>query len=157
MSASAGADVDRAVTRCRLAIVVVLALLLVQYAVGMVVNLYVDIPASHPGARPSNYLVGSIHSVGWALAHGPGALAAHTALGLLLVVATFHAVALARRTARRATALAAMGALFTIGAGFNGASFLDYSESVSSLIMALLFALAVVAYTAALVSLSRPA
>lgn len=133
----------------------VLGLLLVQYALGMVVNLYVDIPTNHPGARPSNYLSGSLHSVGWALAHGPGALAAHTALGLLLVIAMLGAVALARRTARRPTALAAVGVLFTIGAGFNGASFLDYAHNVSSLIMALLFALAVVSYTAALLSLTR--
>lgn len=35
--------------------------LLVQAGVGMVVNLDVNVPADHPGARPSNYLAGSLH------------------------------------------------------------------------------------------------
>ena len=33
-----------------------------------------------------------------------------------------------------------------IGAGFNGLSFLDYSQNLNSLIMALLFALAMLCY-----------
>ncbi len=135
--------------RCRLAIIGVLALLLVQYAVGMVVNLYVTIPARHPGAGASSYVSGSLHSLGWAIAHAPIALAAHTLLGLLLAIATLAVLALSRQAERRTTVLAALGALFTIAAGFNGASFLDYNHKISSLIMSLLFALAVVSYIAA--------
>src|SRR5476649_763749 len=48
--------------------------------IGMVVNLYVTIPPRHSGAHPSNYLIGSFHSVAWASAHGAGALAIHAAL-----------------------------------------------------------------------------
>lgn len=45
------------------------ALLLVfdQAASGIGVNLYVSVPAHHPGAHPSNYVAGSHHSVVWAV------------------------------------------------------------------------------------------
>jgi hypothetical protein len=39
-----------------------------------------------------------------------------------------------------------LGAGFIIGAGFNGASFLDFNANTSSLIMSLLFALATLSY-----------
>lgn len=45
-------------------------LLLVQTGIGMVVNLYVKVPTSRPGAHPANYFSGSFHSVIWALRHG---------------------------------------------------------------------------------------
>jgi hypothetical protein len=48
-----------------------IVLVLVQAGIGMVVNLDVTIPAHHRGAHPSNYFAGSVHSVGWAIAHGP--------------------------------------------------------------------------------------
>jgi hypothetical protein len=38
------------------------------------------------------------------------------------------------------------GALFILGAGFNGASFLNYNEDANSYVMALLFAAAVLCY-----------
>ena len=67
-------------------ILAAMLLVLVQAATGMVVNLHVTIPARHPGANPSNYLIGSFHSVAWAIVHGAVALAIHAALGLILVV-----------------------------------------------------------------------
>ena len=42
--------------------------------------------------------------------------------------------------------MAALGALAIIGAGFNGASFLDYGHAFSSMIMAGLWALALACY-----------
>ena len=39
-----------------------------------------------------------------------------------------------------------LGALCIVGAGFNGASFLNYGHDVSSLIMAMLWALALACY-----------
>jgi hypothetical protein len=41
---------------------------------------------------------------------------------------------------------AVVGALCILGAGFNGASFLNYNKDVSSYVMALLFAAAVLCY-----------
>jgi hypothetical protein len=132
-------------------ILAVLVLLLGQFAVGMAVNLYAAIPSRHPGADPGNYLSGSVHSVGWAISSGPAVLAAHTALGLFLVLVALRVPALAIGTRRRATMVAAvLGAGFIIGAGFNGASFLDFNHDASSLIMSLLFALAMLSYIAVL-------
>jgi hypothetical protein len=133
------------------AILAVLVLLLGQFAIGMAVNLYARIPSRHPGAHPANYLSGSVHSVGWAISSGPAVLAAHAALGLFLVLVALHVLALAIGTRRRATTVAAvLGAGFIIGAGFNGASFLDFNHDTSSLIMSLLFALAMLSYIAIL-------
>jgi hypothetical protein len=132
-------------------VLAVLILLLGQFAIGMATNLYARIPARHPGAHPSNYLSGSLHSVGWAISSGPAVLAAHAALGLFLVLVALHVLTLAIGTRRRATTVAAtLGAGFIIGAGFNGASFLDFNNNTSSLIMPLLFALAMLSYIAVL-------
>jgi hypothetical protein len=40
-------------------------LVLVQSALGMVVNLHVSVPRSHPGAHASNFFGGSFNSVVW--------------------------------------------------------------------------------------------
>jgi hypothetical protein len=114
-------------------------LLMVQIAVGMVVNLYVSVPANHPGAHPGRYLGGSLRSVAWAVGRGPVALAVHATLGLALVaIAIWIAVRAVRLGPPRVALPAALGALFSIGAAFNGASFLDFNNATSSLIMALL-------------------
>lgn len=114
-------------------------LLVAQVAVGMVVNLYVTVPVHHPGAHPANYFAGSAHSVSWAIAHGALALAIHASLGLALVViaiwVAIRAVALRRFWGALPSVL---GAVLIIGAGFNGASFLDFNDNVSSLLMVLL-------------------
>jgi hypothetical protein len=122
-------------------------LVLIQASVGMVVNLDVTIPDHHPGASPSNYLSGSASSIGWAISHGAPALAIHVTLGLALVIivigVTVRAFAVPS-TAVRAWSI--LGALLVIGAGFNGASFLDFNNDISSLIMALLAFAAVACY-----------
>jgi hypothetical protein len=126
-------------------------LILVQAGIGMVVNLYVTIPAHHPGAHPSDYLSGSFHSVVWSISHGALALAVHAALGLALVVMVIGVAVRAVRLRRGAIrALSVLGGLLVIGAGFNGASFLDFNDNASSLIMALLAFVAVACYTVVL-------
>ncbi|MGH9062700.1 MAG: hypothetical protein ACRD0L_01750 [Acidimicrobiales bacterium] len=135
-----------------------LVLLLVQFGLGMAVNLFVRIPARHPGAHPSAYLSGASTSVGWALSHSAVALASHAGLGLLLVVAGLVLLGMTIAAGRTGPAVAAVvGVLAVIGAGFNGASFLSYNHDVSSYVMALLFALAVLCYVVALFLLPRPA
>jgi hypothetical protein len=132
-------------------------LVLVQASIGMVVNLYVTVPGHHSGAQPSNYLSGSFDSVVWAIGHGALALAIHAALGLALVVLV---IGVAARTfvvaSWRVRAWSVLAGLLVIGAGFNGASFLDFNKNVSSLIMALL-ALAAVACYAVVLYLLHPA
>lgn len=145
-------------TALRVSTLVMLVLLIVQFALGMSVNLFVAIPANHPGAHPANYFGGLVESVGWALSHSPGALASHAGLGLLVVVASFVVLGLAAASpgpgrAGRLTA-SIVGTLAVIGAGFNGGSFLNYDKDFSSMIMAMLFALAVLCYVALLYQLA---
>jgi len=71
--------------------------------------------------------------------HGGTALVVHTVLGVLLGLMVIGIVARALRSSRQSVWLwSIFGALMVIGAGFNGASFLDYNKDASSLIMALL-------------------
>jgi hypothetical protein len=126
-------------------------LVLVQAGLGMVVNLYVTVPAHHPGARAANYFAGSLHSVTWAIAHGAPWLAVHATLGLVMVVVAVGAAVHAVRSGRRAVGgWSVLAGLFVIGAGFNGASFLDFAHNISSLIMALLALAAIGCYATAL-------
>jgi hypothetical protein len=130
---------------------------LVQAGLGMVVNLYVGVPAHHPGAHPANYFSGSLHSMGWAIGHGAATLAVHATLGLALVVFVVGTGVHAWRSARRAIAgWSVLAGLFVIGAGFNGASFLDFAHDSSSLIMALLALAAIGCYATALTLLGAP-
>lgn len=117
----------------------VAVLVVVQTAIGMVVNLYVTVPAHHSGAQPANYFTGSLQSVAWALGHGAVALAVHATLGLALVAtAIWVAVRAVKIRPGWVGFIAVLGALLAIGAGFNGASFLDFNNNISSLLMALL-------------------
>src|SRR5215475_11182450 len=56
-----------------------LVMLIVQCAIGVVVNLYATVPASDRG--------GFFGALGKALSNGPASLASHAGLGLLIVVA----------------------------------------------------------------------
>ena len=123
--------------------------LLVQFGLGMYVNLFASIPLNHPGHGANNFFAGSYHSVAWAETspHSPVILAVHAGLGLLLVLGSLWLAVLAIRGRRAGFVWAAvLGALFILGAGFNGASVLNYNEDANSYVMALLFALAVLCY-----------
>lgn len=123
-------------------------LLLAQSAIGMVVNLYVMIPHHHPGAHPSDYFGGSFHGVVWAIAHGAVGLAFHAAFGVALVFIVIGIAINALRVGSRVIAVwSSVGAVLVIGAGFNGASFLDFNDITSSLIMALLAFAAIACYS----------
>jgi len=122
-------------------------LLLIQYLLGMAVNLFVILPGRHPGGGARDYISGAASGVAWVISRGPGWAAAHAAFGLALVLAAFASLALTwRQASRGATAASVLGALAILGAGFNGASFLNYGHAFSSMIMAGLWALALGSY-----------
>jgi hypothetical protein len=125
--------------------------LLVQFLLGMAVNLFVEIPRNHPGANPPEYFSGVAQSVIWAILQGPVLLILHASLGLLLVIGGVVVFVQAVRSGPRSFAIATgTGAFAILAAGLNGGSFLNYNEDFSSMIMAALFAIAVAAYAAAL-------
>jgi hypothetical protein len=148
-----GADAHR---QLRSGFFAILMVLIVQFLIGMAVNLFVTIPRDHPGANPPEYFSGVAQSVAWAVLHGHPFLVLHAALGLVL--AFFSVGLLVRAIVSRARGFlwpAILGTLGIVIAGLNGGSFLNYNEDFSSMIMAGAFALAMVAYAAGLFVTAR--
>ncbi len=132
------------------------ALLLIQYLLGVAVNLYVTLPGRHPGAGASNYLTGAAASLGWVIPDGPAWAAAHAAFGLALVLAALASIVPTWRQASRvALWTSVLGALAIIGAAFNGVSFVNYGHAFSSMIMAALWAVALASYLAGMFLAAR--
>jgi len=152
------ASVQPAAPRLRLYAVIMCWLLIAQFVLGMITNLYVTVPAHHPGTADSNYFAAAAVSVAWSIGHGQAWLAAHAALGLALVVTSIVLAAAAIRSRDRIWILASvLGACFLIGAGFNGASFLIFGQNYSSLLMSALFALSLGSYLTVLFTSARRA
>lgn len=127
--------------------------LLVQYGLGMWVNLYVTVPARDQGG-------GEFTAIGRALSHGPAGLAVHTGLGLLLLAGSIVPVIRAV-TARRPALIVTSGVslLAVLGAASSGAAFVNAGGNGPSLGMALLTAVALLCQVLNLFLLagSRPA
>jgi hypothetical protein len=125
-----------------------LAMLIVQFAIGSLVNLYATIPARDKGS-------GIFGAIGRALTNGPASLATHAGLGLLIVLA---AVALVVRSiVTRHTAsivLSVIGLAAIASAALNGARFVaDGGPANASLAMALSTAVAMLSYATGLLLL----
>jgi hypothetical protein len=128
----------------------ILILLAAQFLLGMAVNLFVTIPSNHPGANPPEYFSGVVQSVQWAVTSpsSPFWLLMHASVGLLLVVLTI-VLLIAAIVARKGgwIAIAIIGFIGVLGAGFNGGSFLNYNQNFSSMLMSVGFILAMVTYS----------
>ena len=125
--------------------------LLVQYGLGMVVNLDVTVPARDQGG-------GVFTAIGRALANGPAGLAIHAGLGLLLIVGAIQLVVrsvLARH--RPLIWLSSVSLLAIIGAAFNGAAFVNSGNDGASLGMAMLTGIALLCMTISLYVLGSTA
>jgi hypothetical protein len=121
-----------------------LVMLIVQVAIGIVVNLYVTVPAADKG--------GFFGALGKALSNGPAALASHAGLGLLIVLVAL--VLIVRAIVLRHTAtivLSVLGLLSLLGAAANGVRFVaDGGSDNASLAMALAAAGAMLWYAISL-------
>jgi len=118
-----------------------------QFLLGMLTNFYVTIPDVHPGSQASNYFVGVLQGEWWVFAGSLSWLQLHAELGFLVFLGAI--ALLVRAIALRSRAwiiLASLGLAGIIGAGFNGASFMNYGHDLSSLIMSATFLLALIAY-----------
>jgi hypothetical protein len=110
----------------------------VQYALGIWVNLYVTVPARDQGG-------GFLTAIGRSLANGPVALGVHAGLGLLLVLGSISLVV--RSVLSRNGALIAASAVFflaLLGAASSGASFVDTGRDSASASMAMLTGVALI-------------
>ncbi len=108
-------------------------LLILQFAVGTGVNLYVTIPAGK-AFLPAVF--------------GSAVLAAHAIVALLLAGASVSALVRSIR-ARAAVSFTATGLIAIIVAAFAGSSFVGSGNDAASLTMALATAVAMVSYLAA--------
>ena len=134
-----------------------LIFLIVQFLLGMSVNLFVTIPTNHPGANPPEYFGGVVQSVIWAILHGHVLLQVHAVLGLLLVLNALGLLIAAIKTrAGDLIWVASLGLFGVLAAGFNGGSFLNYNQDFSSMVMATFFAWAVIAYAVGIFLTGRP-
>ena len=126
---------------------IILVLLAAQFLVGMLVNLYVQVPAVHPGANALEYFSGVVQGAAWALLHAPLWLLVHAIVGLLLFLASLILIGFAIAARRRAwITISVIGLIGIMAAGFNGASFMNYGHDFSSLLMSIGFLLATIPY-----------
>ena len=131
----------------RILTLIILLLLAAQFLVGMLVNLFVVVPSSHPGAHPSEYFSGVVTGVLWVLGNGTLWLRLHAIIGFALLLSSLILIGLAIASRRRAWIITSIvGLLGIVAAGFNGASFLNYGEDFSSLLMSVGFLVAVIPY-----------
>ena len=132
-------------------------LLAVQVVLGMVIRLYVTIPKGHPGSSGGGFFGQSQESLSWALMHGDPWVKAHTGMGLALVLLALVILAVAVVTLRGGLFFTAVvGLIGIVGAGAAGAAFLDFNQHLELLLMTIGLALAVVAYTGALLLSPSP-
>jgi len=109
--------------------VIFVGLLLIQFGLGMQINLFVTITRHHPGAGAANFVPGVLGSVSWAIAHGPAALAIHAALGLAILIGAIHNFLWNLRWGTRGTVWATgIGLLLVLAAGLNGGGFPDLQQ-----------------------------
>jgi len=126
----------------------VLAMLIVQFAIGVAVSLYATIPAKDKGS-------GIIGAIGRALTNGPGSLVTHAGLGLLIVLAALALVARSIRARHTASIVLSVAGLTAIAsAALSGAQFVaDGGAASASLTMALSTAVAMLCYATGLLLL----
>lgn len=124
----------------------VLTLVVVEYGLGMYVNLYVAIPSADHG--------GSLTS---AISNGPVALTIHAVIGLLLGLAAIGLLVLAIMSRHwGAIALSAVGLLMLGSADLSGASFTSSGKAIDSMAMSVETGLALLCCVAILYFLRAP-
>jgi hypothetical protein len=125
----------------------VLVLLVLEYGLGMYVNLYVAVPATDRGG-----------SLGGVITQGPVLLSAHATIGLLLGLGALGALVQAVRARRWAvTAFSAAGLFAVAIAAVAGAAFTSTGDAADSMAMAVMTGIALLCYAASLYLLGRPA
>ena len=121
-----------------------LIMLVVQYGLGIILNLYIAVPASdaHAGIMQE-------------IASGPAMLTLHALLGLGLIGAALVLLVRAVRLEDRVIAVLAAAGLTAIGGAFaSGEIFVRNGQSGASLAMALLTGVALLCYIGALTQVS---
>jgi hypothetical protein len=121
-----------------------LVLLVVQFGIGMYVNLYVTVPRADHGS-----------GLGSAIGNGPAMLSTHAVLGLLLALVAIG-VLVQSVMARHVGAIvaSALGLLALASASAAGASFTSSGDAGASMGMAVMTGVALLCYAVNLYSVS---
>jgi hypothetical protein len=137
----------RRVKALRRASFAALVLLLIQFVLGMYVNIYVTVPKADEGG-----------GMGKAISGGPATLSIHAVLGLLLILSAIGLLVqsvMARYWGVFAAAVIALVAI--VGAAFSGADFVNKGgQDSASMTMAALAGVAMLCYATVLYLLSAP-
>ena len=111
-------------------------LLLVQFGLGIGVNLFTTLPRKDNGA-----------GLGGAIANGPAAVSIHAVLGLSLIVIALALIIRAVTTRHGGIiALAVLGMAALTSAAINGTRFVGTGQNGASMAMALAWAVAMLCY-----------
>src|SRR5450755_398761 len=132
--------------RVRRGSLAVLVLVVVEYGIGMYVNLYVAVPRADHG-----------RSVGSAIANGPTTLSIHVVIGLLLglgAIGVLVQAVIARHPG--AIASSAVGLFALAFASATGASFTSSGQPADSMGMSVLTGVGLLCYAANLYLLRPP-
>jgi hypothetical protein len=125
-------------------------MVLVQYALGMWVNLFVTIPSA-------DHRAGLFTAIGQALAYGPAMLATHATVGLLILLGTigmtYHAVTLRRPSIIAAAFIALLAVVSAIG---GGAGFVGTQQDSGSYDMAISAGVALACFLVILYLTGKP-
>jgi hypothetical protein len=125
----------------------VLVLIVVEYGIGMYVNLYVTVPRADHG-----------RSVGSAIANGPAMLTIHAVIGPLLGLGALGVLVQAVIARHLGVIASSAVGLFAIAfASATGASFASSGQPVDSMGMSVLTGVGLLCYAANLYLLRRPA
>lgn len=117
-----------------------IVILLLEYGLGVWVNLYGHLPASDYG---TNLATG----IGRGISDGPVGLSIHAVLGLVLVVSALTALARSIRLGRPVLiALTTVGLAAVVTAALSGARFVGHGDNGSSMGMAIAAGVAIGAY-----------
>jgi uncharacterized membrane protein len=117
-----------------------IVMLLIQYCLGISVNLYSTLPATDAGKPLFAAFAGAIGD-------GPLLLSLHALLGtLLLITASAALLRSARLGATAAVVLTAVGLLVIVSAWIAGSEFVGHMKNATSLTMALATAVAILCY-----------
>jgi hypothetical protein len=121
--------------RLRRGSLAVLVLLVVEYAIGMYVNLYVTVPGADHGG-----------SLGSAIPNGPASLSVHAVIGLLLGLGVAAQSILVRHWGLIAASV--IGLLAMIFASVAGTGFTSTGADSASMAMSVLTGIAMLCYAA---------
>jgi hypothetical protein len=156
MSVAPGRQVATPVRGLRANSFAAVVILLLEYGLGVWVNLYGHLPSSDHGANLASGFVRAIDK-------GPVGLSVHAVLGVLLLVSALTALIRAILVGRPVLiAAAGVGMVAVFVAALSGAAFVGHGRNSSSMAMAIAAGVAIAAYalilflSAGTVSSSRP-